>query len=94
MPKSASEIIQRAITDPAYAAQLKQAAEALAKTGLSSANEHEQFLSHFANSPDELQEMLINGSGRMAGPTTLTTVTTATTGACATTTTTTITTTN
>ena len=84
--KSAKEIIDRVLKDPAYAEQLRELAKAAAQNGIAS-KEHRELIKHFVSSDNELEE-LISGNGPIEfGFTTATTTTTATftTGGCITT---------
>ncbi len=85
-------VVQRALSEPAFEAELKQAALRLANEGIDS-DALPAILFHFADGPEELARLTANlEEGDAVSPlTTLTTTTTVTTGACTTTTTTTTT---
>lgn len=92
MELNITDVIERAIKDPAFAEELRIKAQALGKNGPGS-REHKELLTYFATSPKELEELSLNEFTTL-GLTTTTTTTTYTTGACTTTSTTTTTTGN
>ena len=91
--KSAKEIIDRALKDPAYTEELRELAKAAAQKGIGS-KEHRELIKHFISSEDELEELVLGNGPVEFGLTTLTTTTTYTTAVCTTTGTTTTTTGN
>jgi hypothetical protein len=85
-------VVQRALSDPMFEAELKQAALRLAKDGVDS-EALPAILFHFADGPEELARLNANlqDSAGVSPLTTMTTTTTVTTAACLTTMTTTTT---
>lgn len=85
------EIINRAVTDEAFASDLGRQAAAAAAAGLYSET-WKDYASQFADTPEELEALTPPADALRIRWTTITTLTTVTTAGCATTTTTTTTT--
>jgi hypothetical protein len=84
-------IINRAVSDEEFAAELGKRAAATAAAGIHSET-WKEYISQFADTPEELEELMPPENAARIRWTTITTLTTVTTGGCATTTTTTTTT--
>lgn len=84
-------IINRAVSDEAFASELGRQAATAAGAGVHSETWRE-YVSQFADTPEELEELLPPADAMRIRWTTITTLTTVTTAGCATTTTTTTTT--
>jgi hypothetical protein len=84
-------IINRAVTDEAFANELSRQAAAAAGAGIHSETWRE-YVSQFADTPEELEELIPPENALRIKWTTITTLTTLTTAGCYTTTTTTTTT--
>jgi hypothetical protein len=85
------DIINRAVTDEAFARELSSQAAAAAGAGIHS-EAWREYVSRFADTPEELEELIPPVDALRIRWTTITTLTTLTTAGCATTTTTTTTT--
>jgi hypothetical protein len=84
-------IVNRAVTDEKFAAELAKQAAGAAAAGVHSEIWRE-YVNQFADTPEELEELLPPENAARTRWTTITTLTTVTTAGCATTTTTTTTT--
>jgi hypothetical protein len=85
------QLINRAVTDEEFASELGRQAAATAAAGIYS-DEWKDYVSRFADTPEELEELIPPENAARIRWTTITTLTTVTTAGCATTTTTTTTT--
>ena len=84
-------LINRALTDEEFASELGRQAAATAAAGVYS-DAWKEYVGHFADTPEELEELAPPEDAARIRWTTITTLTTVTTAGCATTTTTTTTT--